>query len=430
MMHDLQTLETDLGEPCHLNRLPEELCLLIMDHLTPVDRQVLKRTCQRFLRLCQDPLDRTWPSTYNGFDDAAFVSLQMTLARDRRCYECQQLRQDQEAYEEGQKRVQAMMWCHGCSTNHPALFFSAQERIKDPQQRKCIGLQGHIRICAHMTVSWAHLQLMKAGKLPKRLRCAHESHITSEEKQRQRLGFHGRNRHEMNDNFQEFVQLTNVPYAEYSEKFGQHKLRIRTGATVLRCKTSQFFLDDLERATSRLTAQVDSALYTCTHDSARDSRLARLVNPACQCKESSIGEGVPKRSTTNCLCVSQNNGLSCLYEGCRHFLRWKTGYLDVGTSLDSRDLVCDFGVVSSSLFRLTSPTASTWLAALQPESYLGDGPNDTATKGLVWCDDRMCATMWRGLERQELFDRYTDNKDRGLPLFGFRESGKASVESF
>ncbi|KAK3363822.1 hypothetical protein B0T25DRAFT_597289 [Lasiosphaeria hispida] len=65
--------------------------------------------------------------------------------------------------------------CSACDAEHPACLFSAQQRNRPwaKSKRICIGHQGHIRLCEHVTLPWssvvaeAERRLLPDARLPK-----------------------------------------------------------------------------------------------------------------------------------------------------------------------------------------------------------------------------------------------------------------------
>lgn len=62
-----------------------------------------------------------------------------------------------------------LLWCSDCLVNHPAVYFTRQQRINSSLKRTCIGSQGHVQICSHACLRWSDIE--RAGLKTLRLSC-------------------------------------------------------------------------------------------------------------------------------------------------------------------------------------------------------------------------------------------------------------------
>jgi hypothetical protein len=158
-----------------LCRLPEEVLLEIMKLLDPLSIQCIRRACRLFLRLYDSPefsgshasyLHQSqflpWNNPVSSFWKPV-ARLQPLLERDTTgyCSDCQKKRMSRSWTRDLDGLTKRYMSCSGCGSEHPAGLFSAvQRRWKRPfdRHRLCIGHEGHLRICDHLTLKWREIE--------------------------------------------------------------------------------------------------------------------------------------------------------------------------------------------------------------------------------------------------------------------------------
>lgn len=163
-------MSNNLGSILH--RMPEELLIMVVEHLRPVGQELLKRTCRKMLRICSDRIVREkqlsehWQSRlrnarnagvdsreYHLFlDDREATMLRDILMRDSLCSPCKAFRSDTTRFRRAIEMATGPKKCSACRVKHPALFFSKEELLKN--DRVCIGQQGHVSVCEHNKTSW------------------------------------------------------------------------------------------------------------------------------------------------------------------------------------------------------------------------------------------------------------------------------------
>ncbi|KAK8058533.1 hypothetical protein PG994_008981 [Apiospora phragmitis] len=93
-----------------------------------------------------------------SLQDAELAEYEQILWRNRLCAECKELRRDAASYEQAVRRIYQTILCSGCETCHPLYLFSYGERQKACIVRNCIGRQGYVRHCKHITYNFHSLK--------------------------------------------------------------------------------------------------------------------------------------------------------------------------------------------------------------------------------------------------------------------------------
>lgn len=144
----------------------------------PVTLLLLRRSTRLFLRLFGSPafrplwtspppplglkiLPTIWPSPRVGLLTPSQTSaLRALLARDAAssphlCPDCRALRQRPDWPARLEAVTSRRHFCGGgCRAWHPTSCFSPAQRAASPALRVCIGREGHVRLCRHVTLSW------------------------------------------------------------------------------------------------------------------------------------------------------------------------------------------------------------------------------------------------------------------------------------
>ncbi|KAK3994263.1 hypothetical protein QBC44DRAFT_236421 [Cladorrhinum sp. PSN332] len=145
-------------------RLPRPLLVQLMRHLDPVSLECLRRTGRRFLQIfdrCKEwPTYRMYPwsapnlvVSMSAFQRQRLLEL---LAKDAYCTKCQESLRAPDRTERVAKAVR-YLHCSGCQRDHPACLFAPEQRSKTRESRLCVGRTGHVRLCAHSTVTWSQV---------------------------------------------------------------------------------------------------------------------------------------------------------------------------------------------------------------------------------------------------------------------------------
>lgn len=154
-----------------LCRLPDAVLIRIMRLCDGVSVECLRRSSRTFLRVfpsaCRSAADydmtrlrffpwpiSTVPLRWPLAEQAAFLKL---IERDGLCQACLAAK----AARDWQSRIAALvdtyLHCSGCIADHAACLFSARERHKPQSERVCIGHEGYMRLCRHVTMPWSTL---------------------------------------------------------------------------------------------------------------------------------------------------------------------------------------------------------------------------------------------------------------------------------
>jgi len=160
-----------------VSRLPEELLLCILDCLS---NDVVTLLCLRvvsrvFLRLLKNqPVPWLQSFTPQTFD--LRLQFRRLLSKDGRCDHCRrwnesskyQLFDDCKFQQKSRQSpdgtfdplLYARLYCYACHSFHDICQFSSTyQRSSGPQpQRRCLGQQGSVQLCAHIQITWASIQ--------------------------------------------------------------------------------------------------------------------------------------------------------------------------------------------------------------------------------------------------------------------------------
>ncbi|KAI1865583.1 hypothetical protein JX265_007906 [Neoarthrinium moseri] len=379
----------------HLCRLPDEILLRIMQSLGVVDVEVLKRTCQQFMRLSLDStLDEKYEEheEYGGawdpyrLDLYAAKQLRKALRRDMRCNGCRSLQEDQTRYESALRNAYRMLWCGGCRCWHPAFLYSLVEREKAPKMRACIGLQGHVRLCQHHEVFWDDLGLY-ASSIPRKISCEYEDHKSDQTAIR------------TNRSYSQLMPpnvLVKRGYRDIHIRFDVHVGSASFGSADGKDVSSQ-----RDAIASAVASQVRrNAIFVCPHMADRESYFTKLLPDRLQ-PQSGPGQSLQRKSQ-DFIHISQgverrdlSVAAACNVPGCC------TAHFSVLTLDAANQSVQEISLISTTIIGGHSPCSPGWLDALDPKSYISK--KDKLTRGIMWCPDPACATNFRGMSRHDLF---------------------------
>lgn len=152
-----------------LCRLPEAVLVRLMQRCDRVTVECLRRSSRVFLHIftvaypseCWQIRGEPWPRSKVSWAfpmSREWLPLfQRLIGRETLCEGCNTAR----AAPNWARRVAALvdtyLHCSGCRADHPVCLFSAAERCKSPPEWVCIGHQGFIRLCEHVTVPWSRI---------------------------------------------------------------------------------------------------------------------------------------------------------------------------------------------------------------------------------------------------------------------------------
>ena len=183
-----------------LSRLPEEILLNIMTFLPNLDLYLLRHASRVFMRLFEDKrfdhfrsnefahyhIKDIWsrPNLDDGLTEKEQDKLANKLWNSGTlyCKRCVKFRDKEQDYRLAEMRSRE--WhCQGCGEAHPTPLFSATQRHLPDSMRRCIGREGVVKICDHMSLSWKDVELWFDMELDSevteedaRVVCRHESH--------------------------------------------------------------------------------------------------------------------------------------------------------------------------------------------------------------------------------------------------------------
>ena len=85
------------------------------------------------------------------------------LEKDRLCDRCRAEKlHEKERFTWGSCKFWEDRWegkrCSGCKQEHSGKLFSPTELNKDDETRVCIGREGYVRVCSHLTLTWAEVE--------------------------------------------------------------------------------------------------------------------------------------------------------------------------------------------------------------------------------------------------------------------------------
>ncbi|CAK7275198.1 hypothetical protein SEPCBS119000_006573, partial [Sporothrix epigloea] len=156
---------------------PSELLLHIFGEADFLTQLMLRSTCSRFAELITS-LDvkryqgpnaprlaylNTWP--LHGTEEqrlAVQKQLSTLVRRDRPdlCKECEAFEQSGQL-DEAIRKLRKILWCSYCERYHDRGMFSFAQRKQWSTLRMCIGWEGRLRLCPHISYSWAQVEARK-----------------------------------------------------------------------------------------------------------------------------------------------------------------------------------------------------------------------------------------------------------------------------
>lgn len=150
-----------------LVRLPDNVLVAIMDHLTPQDVAMLRHVSRDFMRIFhQHPhfqkyhatMEKKWLTTKSSLwaipDPSIFFPGQSTSEWAKLCGHCVTVRGGDVL---GKSLLVGMptLYCNGCRTNHRTMHFSAWQREgSTDDDRVCLGHEACLEVDPGLLISW------------------------------------------------------------------------------------------------------------------------------------------------------------------------------------------------------------------------------------------------------------------------------------
>ncbi|KAK0716143.1 hypothetical protein B0H67DRAFT_645801 [Lasiosphaeris hirsuta] len=166
-MHPLMAAAHQNSTKSNLCRLPDAILIRLMQ---ASDKTTVKCLGRRiFLRLFPAAFDLAktlslhyldrypWSVSTRKLSTEENANLLSLLARDAYCKHCLSARQAPDWEARVAALAKTYLHCFGCNTEHPACLFSVRQRNRTWGKSKqiCIGHQGYMRLCKHVTVPWS-----------------------------------------------------------------------------------------------------------------------------------------------------------------------------------------------------------------------------------------------------------------------------------
>ncbi|KAK8063960.1 hypothetical protein PG996_008612 [Apiospora saccharicola] len=367
-------------------KLADEIVLKILHDIDDkISLLALRQTCRQLRRLCEDPtLEYKLPillgtaplspppykyfgveaevihSPWLGessFADKCRLRYREVLWRNRICDDCAELRRDPDVYRCAVVRIYKPKRCSGCKAHHPAFLFSYLERQKDAGQRVCIGRQGHIRLCAHRTISYEKATQI-FNKYPPIYLKGHNGPYNQDPKYlyEMKCSVCSSDTRKVAATFRREGKLTAYKQIDIS-----HTLK----------DTSWHKNKGMPNFVQKMLGRKPE-LSTCIHSGDLKSVLpALLQEQERKSRGGKIESACHMPDCASCAQVDNNGGVT------------------IGAYKE---------VISE------TPTDPRWLVALDPQSYLSDA--DELTRGLMWCRDPACGVTKRGRALYKVFHQF------------------------
>lgn len=156
-------------EDSTLYTLPNEVLLNIFGAADFLTQQMIRQTCSLFAELvasldpkrAQEPREdadflQIWP--YHGTSEQRHEVRRQWSTLIRRdttdfCPKCVDFEQSGRL-NESIWRLETRIWCDACCEYHKRGFFSSSQRKPRLRSRKCIGWEGRLRLCSHVSLGW------------------------------------------------------------------------------------------------------------------------------------------------------------------------------------------------------------------------------------------------------------------------------------
>ncbi|KAK4225077.1 hypothetical protein QBC38DRAFT_280406 [Podospora fimiseda] len=167
-----------------LYKMPEEILVMIVNHLDPRDDAVARFCLARVAHLFRQhkidasPFGTYWKeiiaeprtdyliSALNSWGESRIVQeICRLLRKDKLCSNCLKFSKTSEgrALLDARRRHRITSQpprpdCSGCGRSHNHLHFSAAQKRKRIGEGVCLGWEGHIKLCQHRRASWSDVE--------------------------------------------------------------------------------------------------------------------------------------------------------------------------------------------------------------------------------------------------------------------------------
>jgi hypothetical protein len=103
-----------------------------------------------------------WARPSRGFEAEGhtpqFANYLKREASRKLCHDCRAATEGLAGFQRIQSLVNKSLYCTGCKTYHPLMYFSAAQRQPwTDATRVCIGREGYVRVCEHLVIGWEAL---------------------------------------------------------------------------------------------------------------------------------------------------------------------------------------------------------------------------------------------------------------------------------
>ncbi|KAH7263470.1 hypothetical protein BKA59DRAFT_506487 [Fusarium tricinctum] len=144
-----------------MDKLPTEIVTQIMQRMPHSTLYLFQQTCSAFRQISRDNFEEfnrefrsDGPENY-CISEANYRQRQIIrdiLTRSTQCEPCYS-RRETGVLQREMKRLYRPFWCSACRQTHPTLFFSPEERRKQPwEYSQCLGRVGNFTLCSHKSL--------------------------------------------------------------------------------------------------------------------------------------------------------------------------------------------------------------------------------------------------------------------------------------
>jgi hypothetical protein len=160
-LNEYQLQQVKLDRPLTMDKLPTEIVTQIMQRMPHSTLYLFQQTCSAFRQISRDNFEEfnrefrsDGPESY-CISEANYRQRQIIrdiLTRSTQCEPCYS-RRETGVLQREMKRLYRPFWCSACRQTHPTLFFSPEERRKQPwEYSQCLGRVGNFTLCSHKSL--------------------------------------------------------------------------------------------------------------------------------------------------------------------------------------------------------------------------------------------------------------------------------------
>lgn len=288
------------------------------------------------------------------------------------------------------REARAPEWCSECNEDHPAVFFTRQQRLGDRSTRTCIGRQGNVRICSHASLSWSDIEKVSWKKL--RLDCGRKDNDghpvllevetvgVNDGKRSIQITIHTSSW----DTFRQTSFIPGTPQLPSAKKILESITKSKEdGASTGLCPHASF-----NPAKWQMNLQPQSSRESCDLRPGTETVLNEFFSTRANATESPFEQLCPlcEITTTNeapaikSRCLWARHHDSCSQCNARYDWTWSSTR-SFGYNSDSLKLK------TTRQFTVTKPTDAQWLRNLEiTPGGPADPRGDPTTRHLLWCE--------------------------------------------